>query len=44
MSIALAIARAWSDPEYKAKLMYDPYSALADVGVTFPDGTYIHVS
>jgi hypothetical protein len=43
MTIAKAIARAWIDPDYKAKLLSDPYAALADVGVAIPAGTTINV-
>ena len=41
MTIAKAIARAWTDPDYKAKLLNDPHAALADVGVAIPTGTTI---
>jgi len=33
MTIAKAIARAWTDADYKAKLLNDPQAALAYVGV-----------
>lgn len=37
------IAKAWSDNTYKRRLMDDPNSALAEVGVTIPSGTSIRV-
>jgi hypothetical protein len=37
------IARAWEDPEYKAKLLSNPKEALADMGVTVPDGVDLKV-
>ena len=43
MTVAKAIARAWTDPDYKAKLLNDPHAALADVGVSIPAGTTIKV-
>ena len=43
MSISKAIARAWSDADYKTKLLNDPVAALADVGVEVPAGTKINV-
>jgi len=32
-----AIAKAWSDPAYKARLLADPQAALAEVGVSAPE-------
>jgi hypothetical protein len=32
-----AIARAWSDPAYKARLLADPHAALAEVGISTPE-------
>ncbi|MEM7445440.1 MAG: NHLP leader peptide family RiPP precursor [Pseudomonadota bacterium] len=43
MSLAKAIARAWHDAAYKAKLQSDPHGALAEVGVTVPAGAKVHV-
>ena len=37
MTLAKAVARAWTDPDFKAKLEKDPKAALADVGVNVPD-------
>jgi len=39
MTIAKAIARAWADADYKAKLLSDPHAALAEIGVNIPAGT-----
>ena len=36
---ARVVARAWADPEYKAKLLSDPEGALADMGYELPDPT-----
>ncbi len=41
--IAKAIARAWTDAAYKAKLLGDPHAALAEVGVEVQAGTKIKV-
>ncbi len=43
MTIAKAIARAWRDPDYKAKLLSDPHAALADVGIAVSDGAKVKV-
>lgn len=43
MTIAKAIARAWSDPDYRGKLTSDPRAALAEVGVEIPAGTNLKV-
>ena len=43
MTIAKAVARAWSDPDYKTRLMNDTKAALAEVGVEIPDGVSIKV-
>ena len=43
MTIDKAIARAWTDADYKAKLLSDPHAALADAGVEAPAGTTIKV-
>ena len=36
---ARVVARAWTDPEYRDKLLSDPESALAEMGYTLPDPT-----
>ncbi len=43
MTIHKAIARAWSDADYKAKLLSDPHAALVEAGVEVPAGTTIKV-
>jgi len=43
MTIAKAIARAWTDGAYKAKLVSDPHTALAEAGVEVPAGTTVKV-
>ena len=43
MTIANAIARAWNDAGYKAKLLSDPHAALAEAGVEVPAGTTVKV-
>jgi len=43
MTIAKAIARAWTDADYKAKLLNDPQAALADAGVEVPAATTLKV-
>ncbi len=43
MTISKAIARAWRDSAYKAKLLSDPHAALAEAGVEVPEGTNIKV-
>ena len=43
MTITKAIARAWTDAAYKAKLLSDPHAALAAVGVEAPAGTTVKV-
>ncbi len=40
---AKAIARAWSDPVYKAKLLSDPRAALAEAGVEIPEEVTVKV-
>ena len=40
---AKIIAKAWRDPDYKAKLLTDPHAALAEVGVEVPPGTTLKV-
>ena len=36
---ARVVARAWADPEYKARLLSEPEAALAEMGYTLPDPT-----
>ena len=43
MTVAKAIAHAWSDAEFKARLLSDPHAALAEHGVEVPAGTTIKV-
>ena len=38
-----AIARAWSDADFKAKLLSDPRAALAEAGVEVPAGVTVKV-
>ncbi len=40
---AKAIARAWTDEAYKAKLLADPHAALAEMGVKVPAGVTVKV-
>ncbi len=40
---AKAIARAWADAAYKAKLLSDPHAALAEAGVEIPEGVTVKV-
>jgi hypothetical protein len=32
------LAKAWSDPSFKAQLLADPPTALATLGITVPRG------
>jgi Nitrile hydratase, alpha chain len=43
MSMSKVVARAWVDPAYKAKLLSDPHSALAEAGVQVPPGSEVKV-
>ena len=43
MTIAKAIARAWTDAAYKTKLVGDPNAALSEAGVEVPVGTTVKV-
>ena len=36
---ARVVARAWSDPEYKSRLLSEPESALAELGYRLPENT-----
>ena len=40
---ARAIARAWTDADYKARLINDPHGALAEAGVEVPAGITVKV-
>ena len=44
MSVPKTIARAWAEPEFKARLMTDPKTALAEMGVQVPEGVSVTVS
>lgn len=43
MTIAKAIAQAWSDPAFKDRLVGDPIAALAEHGVGVPPGTTVRI-
>jgi len=43
MNVSLAIARAWADGDYKARLVSDPHAALAEAGVEVPVGLTVKV-
>lgn len=43
MGVSLAIARAWTDGAYKARLVSDPHAALAEAGVEVPAGLTVKV-
>ncbi len=43
MTIAKAVARAWHDAAYKAKLLHDPHAALREEGVSVPEGATVKV-
>jgi nitrile hydratase len=36
---ARVVARAWTNPDYRAQLLSDPEAALSDMGYTLPDPT-----
>jgi len=40
---AKAVARAWTDADYKARLINDPHAALAETGVEVPAGITVKV-
>ncbi len=40
---AKVVTKAWSDPEYKARLMSDPKAVLAEAGVDVKQGIEIEV-
>ena len=39
-----AVARAWTEADYKAKLLDDPRAALAEVGIEVPAGVNVNVA
>ena len=39
-----AVARAWTDADYKEKLLDDPPAALAEVGIEVPAGVNVNVA
>ena len=43
MTMEKTIARAWTDADYKAKLLSDPHAALAEHGIDVPAGTTVKV-
>lgn len=43
MTMQKAIARAWTDPAFKARLVDDPTAALAEVGIQSPDGKRVNI-
>ncbi len=43
MDTAQVIARAWSDPDFKAQLLNDPKVALAGYGIDLPAGLELKV-
>jgi hypothetical protein len=40
---AKVVTKAWSDPEYKARLKAEPNATLAEAGVDVPEGVEIQV-
>ena len=43
MTLAKAVARAWHDAAYKARLLHDPRAALEEVGVSVPADKQVKV-
>ncbi len=43
MDTAQVIARAWSDPDFKAQLLNDPKAALAGYGIDLPAGLNLKI-
>ncbi len=43
MDTAQVIARAWSDPDFKAQLLRDPKTVLAGYGVDVPAGLNLRI-
>ena len=40
---ARVVAQAWSDPEFKARLISDPEAVLAEAGIPVPEGVELRV-
>ena len=43
VKVGEAIAKAWSDDAYRARLIDSPNEAFREMGITMPDGTGIRV-
>lgn len=43
MTLSKAIARAWTDAEYRQRLLSDPHSALAEAEIEIPAGAKVKV-
>ena len=43
MDSAQIIARAWSDPDFKAQLLNDPKSVLVGYGIDLPEGLNLKI-
>ncbi len=43
MDTAQVIARAWSDPDFKAQLLNDPKTVLASYGIDLPAGLNLKI-
>ncbi len=43
MDSAQVIARAWSDPDFKAQLLDDPKTVLAGYGIDLPTGLNLKI-
>jgi len=41
---ARIVAKAWSDPEFKERLLEDPSSVLESHGIEIPAGTHLEIS
>ena len=37
------MTKAWSDPDFKARLLADPKAVLAEAGVQVPDGIHMKI-
>ncbi len=44
MDTAQVIARAWSDPAFKAQLLSDPKAAIAGYGIDLPAGLNLKIA
>jgi hypothetical protein len=42
-AISKVIAKAWSDPQFKARLLTDPMSVLAAEGIAVPPGITVRL-